>query len=118
PHGDPIPTRSGGLPQQPVLVALADLELGHAARICRVRDQTPELLRHLETLGLLPETVVTVLERAPFGGPLRLRVAEPASQPAGVTNGEAGAAGVGLAEREQSIGPQLAASILVKPLAQ
>lgn len=115
PHGDPIPTRSGELPEQPALVALADLELGRAARICRVRDQNPELLRHLETLGLLPETVVTVLERAPFGGPLRLHLAEPASQPAGVTNGEAS---VGLAEREQSIGPQLAASILVKPLAE
>ena len=58
---------------------------------------------------------MTVLERAPFGGPLRLRVAEPAEQPAGVADGEAGA-GVGLAEREQSIGPQLAASILVKRL--
>lgn len=116
PHGDPIPTRAGELPQQTGLVALAELEPGHVARICRVRDQNPELLRHLETLRLLPETVVTVLERAPFGGPLRLRVAEPAEQPAGVAGGEAGA-GVGMAEREQSIGPQLAASILVKPVA-
>src|SRR5262249_18874640 len=70
PHGDPIPTRSGELPQQRGLIALADLEPERAARISRVRDQSPELLRHLETLGLLPDTVVTVLERAPFGGPL------------------------------------------------
>lgn len=117
PHGDPIPTRSGELPQQPLLVTLADLELGRPARICRVRDQNPELLRHLETLGLLPETLVTVLERAPFGGPLRLHVSEPASQPAGVASNE-GVASMSLAEREQSIGPQLAASILVKPLAE
>ncbi|HEY7346938.1 MAG TPA: metal-dependent transcriptional regulator [Ktedonobacterales bacterium] len=117
PHGDPIPTRSGKLPEQPGLVALADLEPGRSARICRVRDQTPELLRHLETLHLLPETVVTVLERAPFGGPLRLRIVEPAGEPAGVANGESGL-GIDRAEREQSIGPQLAASILVKRLAE
>ena len=41
PHGDPIPTRAGELPQQTGLVALADLEPGHVARICRVRDQNP-----------------------------------------------------------------------------
>ncbi|HEY7358581.1 MAG TPA: metal-dependent transcriptional regulator [Ktedonobacterales bacterium] len=115
PHGDPIPTRSGELPQQPELVSLADLEPGQAARICRVRDQNPDLLRHLETLHLLPETVVTVLERAPFGGPVRLRLAEPAEQPAGVASG---AASAGLSEREQSIGPQLAAAILVRRLAE
>src|SRR5690348_9239311 len=86
PHGDPIPTREGALPEQPELVALADLEPGQSARICRVRDQNPELLRHLETLRLLPDTVVTVLERAPFGGPVRLRLAEPAEQPAGVAS--------------------------------
>ncbi len=113
PHGDPIPTRSGALPEQPELVALADLEPGRAARICRVRDQNPELLRHLEMLGLLPDARVTVLDRAPFGGPLRLRVGEPAGEPAGVASGEMGA-GARRSEREQSIGPQLAASILVK----
>ncbi len=117
PHGDPIPTRSGELPEQPELVSLADLEPGRAARICRVRDQNPDLLRHLETLHLLPETVVTVLERAPFGGPVRLRLAEPAEQPAGVASGEAGT-NRDQAEREQSIGPQLAAAILVRRLAE
>ncbi len=115
PHGDPIPTRSGELPEQPGLTSLAALEPGRAALIMRVRDQTPELLRHLETLRLLPGMEVTVLERAPFGGPLRLRITEPASKPAGVINGESGA-GVGIAAHEQSIGPQLAASILVKRL--
>ncbi len=117
PHGDPIPTRSGELPQQPDLTPLAALEPGQTARISRVRDQNPDLLRHLETLRLLPDTVVTVLERAPFGGPLRLRLAEPAGEPAGVASGEA-SAGAGQIEREQSIGPQLAASILVKRVAE
>jgi DtxR family Mn-dependent transcriptional regulator len=92
PHGDPIPTREGELPAQSDLVSLAQLELGHTGRIRRVRDQTPELLRHLEGLHLLPDAEVTVLDRAPFGGPVRLRVDA----------------------QEQNIGPQLAACILVK----
>jgi len=112
PHGDPIPTRSGELPEQPELVSLAELEPGRTGQICRVRDQTPDLLRHLETLHLLPGTLVTVLERAPFGGPVRLGIIEPAGELAGVAGGEMGA-GAGMAAREQSIGPQLAASILV-----
>ena len=111
PHGDPIPTRSGSLPEQPELVSLAELEPGRAARVRRVRDQTPDLLRHLETLHLLPNAEVTVLDRAPFGGPLRLRIFEP------VAVASAGAEShAGLAEHEQSIGPQLAASILVAPI--
>ncbi len=105
PHGDPIPTRSGALPDQPDLVPLTVLEPGRFAQIRRVRDQNPELLRHLETLGLLPNAEVMVLERMPFGGPLRLRVLEPA--------GVAGRAGAAVAECERSIGPQVAASILV-----
>ncbi len=115
PHGDPIPTRAGEVPEQAALVSLADLEPGRAARVCRVRDQQPELLRHLETLRLLLNAEVTVLERAPFGGPLRIRIRDASREPAGVASGEAGNGG-STGEHEQSIGPQLAASILVKPL--
>jgi DtxR family Mn-dependent transcriptional regulator len=115
PHGDPIPGRLGELPAQSDLLALADLELGSAAQIYRVRNQTPDLLRHLEVLRLLPNAIVTVLERAPFGGPLRLLVSDPVGDLAGVASGELGR-GVAQARYEQSIGPQLAASILVKRL--
>lgn len=107
PHGDPIPTREGALPEQPELLSLADLTPGETGVIRRVRDQTPDLLRHLDSLHLCPNAEVTVLERAPFGGPVRLRVRELA----GVGTNGPGAAGGGY---EQSIGPQLAACILVK----
>ncbi len=111
PHGDPIPTRSGSLPEQPELVSLAELEPGRSARVLRVRDQTPDLLRHLETLRLLPNAEVTLLERAPFGGPLRLLILEPVAAAAAGTESH-----MGTVQHEQSIGPQLAASILVAPM--
>lgn len=113
PHGDPIPTREGGLPIQPGMVSLAELEPGRLAQIRRVSDQDPELLRHLAGLHLLPNAEVMVLERAPFGGPVRLRVRASFREPAGVASGEAGTGG-SLVEQEQSIGPQLAACIFVK----
>jgi DtxR family Mn-dependent transcriptional regulator len=116
PHGDPIPSREGNLPEQPDLVSLAQLEPGRAGRIYRMSDQDPELLRHLAGLHLLPDAEVTVLERAPFGGPVRLHVRESPREPAGVISGEAGGVS-SLVGHERSIGPQLAASILVRPVA-
>ncbi len=73
PHGAPIPTKDGHLDTtaHPVL---ADLTLGQRARVARVPDRDPALLRYLGELGLYPGTPVEILSRAPFGGPLRLRV--------------------------------------------
>jgi DtxR family Mn-dependent transcriptional regulator len=39
-----------------------------------VSDEQPDLLRYLSSLGLLPETAVSVEDIAPFGGPLLVRV--------------------------------------------
>ena len=73
PHGDPIPTKSGAL--APVEgVALGQIEKGRSAVVARVSDRSPEKLRYLVSLGLLPGARVTVLQRAPFRGPLTLRV--------------------------------------------
>jgi DtxR family transcriptional regulator, Mn-dependent transcriptional regulator len=53
---------------------------GQARRILRVSDQNPEKLCYLGKLGLYPETQIEVLERAPFGGPLRVRIGEAPEQ--------------------------------------
>ena len=37
-------------------------------------DERRDLLRYLASLGLLPETPVSVEEVAPFGGPLLVRI--------------------------------------------
>jgi DtxR family Mn-dependent transcriptional regulator len=74
PHGEPIPTKDGRVEDRP-RVTLAELSPGETARVAQVSDRDPAMLRYLAELGLYPETVVTVLERAPYGGPLRLLVA-------------------------------------------
>ena len=49
---------------------------GTAAVIKRVGDQDPAKLRYLATLGLFPQVRVTLLEKAPFGGPMSLEVGD------------------------------------------
>jgi DtxR family Mn-dependent transcriptional regulator len=73
PHGDPIPTKAGALARVEG-VALGQLEKGKPAVVARVSDRSPEKLRYLVSLGLLPGARVTLLQRAPFHGPLTLRV--------------------------------------------
>ncbi len=75
PHGDPIPTKEGQV-EQPAYLPLSELSPGTAAVIKRVADQDPAKLRYLGTLGLFPEARVTLLEKAPFGGPMSLEVGE------------------------------------------
>lgn len=90
PHGAPIPTREGTLRERS-LVALAELDPGAVARVERVSDRNAERLRYLAELGIVPGVTVHVIAREPFGGPIALRVAD----------------------TPRTIGPELAAHILV-----
>lgn len=73
PHGDPIPSVEGDI-QPTAQLVLAELEPGDTAIVERVWDRDPEMLRYLGGLGLYPNAEVEVVERFPFGGPLRVRV--------------------------------------------
>jgi DtxR family Mn-dependent transcriptional regulator len=74
PHGDPIPSREG------VVAAvntcpLSALAKGERARVARILDDSnSELLRYLAELGLVPDTTLTVIDVAPFEGPLTIQV--------------------------------------------
>jgi DtxR family transcriptional regulator, Mn-dependent transcriptional regulator len=73
PHGAPIPTTAGSV-EEPSYRLLSELEVGEEARIARVEDEDPELLRYLASLALVPGAIVRIVERAPFGGPLSVRI--------------------------------------------
>lgn len=75
PHGDPIPTKEGRV-EQAASLPLSELRPGSAAVITRVGDQAPAKLRYLATLGLFPQVQVTLLDKAPFDGPMSLAVGE------------------------------------------
>lgn len=73
PHGAPIPTRDGRI-DDPPRASLAETAVGARARVVRVGDEDPGMLRYLDSLGLRPGAVVTLTERAPFDGPLTLAI--------------------------------------------
>ena len=93
PCGHPIPTENGKIQSDADLMPLDALPPGRNAEIVRLSEDDSRILRYLETLRLLPGVRVTVLERAPFGGPLTLQ------------------AGAG----KRSIGAEVASRIFVRP---
>jgi DtxR family Mn-dependent transcriptional regulator len=62
PHGDPIPRSDGTLPDDDQL-RLDTVALGVRARVARVSDSDPELLRQLDNLGITIGTTLTVNHR-------------------------------------------------------
>ncbi len=74
PHGAPIPTRDGTLVLVPRQM-LAEQAVGKRARVAAVGDEDGALLRYVASLAIKPGTMVTVLARAPFDGPLTVEVA-------------------------------------------
>ena len=80
PHGDPIPSKDGVV-AAPAGEPLSGLNQGQRGRVARVRDDDPSLLRYLATIGIVPNTKVMITERAPFDGPLYVRVGQTASAP-------------------------------------
>lgn len=75
PHGDPIPSRDLRIPPQSG-VSLDGLRAGQEAAVQRVADADPELLRYLESVGLVPQARLKVLNYSPFDDNLRLQVGE------------------------------------------
>lgn len=73
PHGHPIPTRGGHVTMTPAR-RLSELPEGTRAVVGRVDDRDDALLRFLAERELVPDAAVEVLGRAPFGGPIAVRV--------------------------------------------
>jgi DtxR family transcriptional regulator, Mn-dependent transcriptional regulator len=73
PHGDPIPSPELLLARDEI-TCLSELAEGSMTVVRRVPDGDPELLRYLASLGLVPAEEVTVVEQAPFDGPVTVEV--------------------------------------------
>ncbi len=93
PHGAPIPSREG-LVDETEYFPLAELGAGLGVRVVRVSDEDPEMLRYLAELEITPGAELLIVSKAPFSGPITLRIGSTL----------------------QSIGPSLAAQVLVEPL--
>lgn len=71
PHGAPIPSRSGEVPESSRL-EMAQLVDGQIAIVAEVTDHDPEMLRYLGNIGLYPNVQFVVQHVAPFDGPITI----------------------------------------------
>lgn len=74
PHGDPIPGPDGSL-DTPAADVLWEAQPGTWA-VARISDADPELLRYLESVGLVLDAAVEVVERRTVAGVVAVRVGE------------------------------------------
>jgi len=63
PHGDPIPTAGGEIPERSDLASLVECPLDARQALVRVTDQRAEFLRLLERHALLPGCRLSVVSR-------------------------------------------------------
>lgn len=75
PHGAPIPSKEGEIEER-VLIPLTAAEAGQKVLVKQVSDCDPEMLRYLGEIGIYPEVRLHILEKAPFGGPLLVKIGE------------------------------------------
>ncbi|MCX7908244.1 MAG: metal-dependent transcriptional regulator [Ignavibacteria bacterium] len=73
PHGHPIPTKEGKIESFDEL-PLSEAEIGKNYTISHLDDDNPELLGYLESLGILPDTKIELIEKSPFYGPISLKL--------------------------------------------
>jgi DtxR family Mn-dependent transcriptional regulator len=73
PHGHPIPSLDGSV-EAPPTIRLADAPTGQSLTVHHIGDSDPDVLSYLEEIGLMPRARVKLLDKAPFDGPLTIRI--------------------------------------------
>jgi DtxR family Mn-dependent transcriptional regulator len=73
PHGNPIPTACGGIVEEKS-EPLSTFDSKESGVIVKIKDETSEVLEYIAALGLLPGASIEIVERAPFDGPMTVKV--------------------------------------------
>lgn len=73
PHGEPIPSADGHMPRV-VDEPLSESAQGAEWVISRVHTHDSDKLAYLGELGLKPGAHITLVHRAPFNGPMQIRI--------------------------------------------
>lgn len=73
PHGDPIPTPSGGI-EEFHAIQLTDVSPGSTVVVERIADDDPELLQFFQENGIVFGTKLAVSEGTPFSGSVNVRL--------------------------------------------
>lgn len=80
PHGDPIPTKDGRLPDENLL-SLVKMAPRSRAVLRRIGTNDARVLRYLGQLNLMPGQMLELVEIAPFKGPVTVALLDPHDEP-------------------------------------
>jgi DtxR family transcriptional regulator, Mn-dependent transcriptional regulator len=83
PHGDPIPNRLLEVDDR-AQPTIADLAPGERARVARVSDAEPQMLRYLTEQGIGIGAELELVERQPFDGPCLVRLRDGSERNLGI----------------------------------
>ncbi len=73
PHGEPIPSLSGEI-NKPEDMSIMNATVGFKGYVSRVRTHDVEKLQYFAGQKLVPGQAFEIVGRAPFNGPMRLRI--------------------------------------------
>ncbi|MEL6527109.1 MAG: metal-dependent transcriptional regulator [Chloroflexota bacterium] len=73
PHGEPIPKPDGTIADIED-VRLSESDAKTKVQVTRMRTREADRLNYIEALGLLPGATLDVIHKAPFNGPMQLKV--------------------------------------------
>lgn len=73
PHGEPIPNEQAEI-ADPQDTCIMNVAVGYKGEVSRVRTHDLEKLQYFASLKLVPGQQFELVGRAPFNGPMRLRV--------------------------------------------
>jgi DtxR family transcriptional regulator, Mn-dependent transcriptional regulator len=73
PHGEPIPQADGSIEAMNDML-LSDVEAGSHVQVTRMRSRDTDRLNYIHALGLSPNTKLDVIHKAPFNGPMQLKI--------------------------------------------
>jgi DtxR family Mn-dependent transcriptional regulator len=73
PHGNPIPTENGDVIEEKSY-PLTNLKIQEKGVVTKIEQEEPELLEYLDALDLRPGSSITILKKAPFNGPITIKV--------------------------------------------
>lgn len=73
PHGEPIPKADGSISSMNDIL-LSDVEPVAEVIVTRMRTREADRLNYISALGLLPGSSLEVLHKAPFNGPMQLKI--------------------------------------------
>ena len=75
PHGNPIPTKCGGILEEESQ-PLASLNAQEQGIIVKITEEKAELLHYLDSMHLVPGASFEIVEKAPSNGPITIKTGE------------------------------------------